>query len=61
MYARTVADMTEELLSRWDPLEIDRKVRESQKRRSYLVDYLFSYIDDERTSIDPRFAGDLNA
>ena len=59
-HEETVRAMRDELLSRWNPEQIEVRVHESQTRRHYLSDYLFSYIERERENLDPRFSGDLN-
>jgi choline-sulfatase len=59
-YAEIRTAMEAELLSRWNPEKLDKKIRNSQQRRNYLSPYLFGYIDKDRKTVDKRFTGDLN-
>ena len=38
-------ELTEALLDRWDPLDIERRVRDSQAERRFIEPYLFLYLN----------------
>ena len=41
------AELTKALLARWDPVGIERRVRDSQAERRFIKPYLFSYLNEE--------------
>ena len=43
-FAEVRLELENDLLSRWDPAAVEKVVRESQERRSYLFDHLYRYL-----------------